>query len=1211
MILLEIVRFEIACQARRAWPWLCAATLAVVAFLMTRDATLAEALHDEFFINSPFAIAKTTVAGCLIWLLVAAPMAGDAAARDVATGVYPLVYTLPISTTAYVAGRFLAAFGLNALMLLAVQAGMLLAIYLPGVDGTLVGPFRPEAFLTAYGFIALPNVLVATAVQFSVAARAGRPMAAFLGSMLLFFMAYVVGLFLFLQGRRDLANLLDPVGVHFILSDFSHLWTTHEKSWRLVGLEGTVLMNRALWTGVALGSLAVTFARFRFVHRALPARPGWLRARLTGAHRALSTPDPRPDDAGVAFRQAGPLPHVPRAFGPILHVRQAWAIAGASFRTLATSWAGLIFLAAIPLLTVPVVLDQMEVNGVPLVPATVHVLQELTGPLSAEMSRWVIVPLFIVYFAGELVWREREAGLSGMTDAVPGSEWATWAGKFLGLALALTLFLALLMAAGMAAQTIRGYRHIDAGLYVTVLFGLQLPEYLLFAVLALAVHVVVNHKYLGHLAAVLAFVIVALAPLFGLEHNLLIYGAGPGWSYTEMRGFGASLGPWLWFKLYWAAWALLLAVASRLLWVRGTETGLGPRLRLAGRRLAGPTALVTAMAVGGVFVLGGFIYYNTNILNAYRSTSGLARNAAEYERRFGRYASLPQPQHESTTLHVEIDPDRGTVDVRGSYGLVNRTPTAIASIHVATMPGAETAALVFDRQATLVQADGDPGHRIYTLGRALEPGEAVRLDFQSRIAPRGFREDGSDGPVVANGTVFTAADWLPAIGYQRRRELMNPADRRAHGLTPRPLVPSLDGAEARGDRSTGIAFEAVVGTRADQIAVAPGALRRTWTTGGRRYAHYVADRPIGNEYEIVSAAYAVREARWQGVAIRIFHHPGHTAHLDRMVRGIESSLDYYTRHFGPYRYGHLTVVERPGNGTGMHAETAMITHGEGFALWSPRDTPGSLDLPFAVVAHEMAHQWTVPYAAVEGAPVMSESLAWYYGMKAVEHARGRDQLRKLLRFMRQPSPYPPIRRGEPLLRGLDPYLSYRKGPFALYALSEHFGEDTVNRALRRLLERHRADGAPLATTRDLYRALQEAAPEPARRLLYDLFEVNTFWALDARRATTRRTGTGSWEVSIDVRARKTVADIAGTETPVAMDEPIQVGVFGAAREGHDELSEPLHVQMHRIRSGTQTITVVVSREPVLAGIDPFHLLDVVERDNDDNLVRVTGTERRQ
>ena len=116
-----------------------------------------------------------------------------------------------------------------------------------------------------------------------------------------------------------------------------------------------------------------------------------------------------------------------------------------------------------------------------------------------------------------------------------------------------------------------------------------------------------------------------------------------------------------------------------------------------------------------------------------------------------------------------------------------------------------------------------------------------------------------------------------------------------------------------------------MGTDADQVAVAPGALRRTWTEGGRRYFHYATDAPIGNEYAFFSADYAVHEGQWNDVAIQIFHHPEHTAHLDRMMRSVQASLDYYTEQFGPYPYRHLSIVEHPGApGTGMHAEASMI-----------------------------------------------------------------------------------------------------------------------------------------------------------------------------------------------------------------------------------------------------------------------------------------------
>ena len=105
-----------------------------------------------------------------------------------------------------------------------------------------------------------------------------------------------------------------------------------------------------------------------------------------------------------------------------------------------------------------------------------------------------------------------------------------------------------------------------------------------------------------------------------------------------MRGFGASLGPWLWFKLYWAAWALLLAVAATLLWVRGTERSVRSRLQSARLRFTRPAAVVAATAVTLILSVGGFIFYNTNVLHAYVTAADRLKRSADYERRYGQYS---------------------------------------------------------------------------------------------------------------------------------------------------------------------------------------------------------------------------------------------------------------------------------------------------------------------------------------------------------------------------------------------------------------------------------------------------------------------------------------------------------------------------------------------------------------------------------------------
>jgi ABC-2 type transport system permease protein len=180
----------------------------------------------------------------------------------------------------------------------------------------------------------------------------------------------------------------------------------------------------------------------------------------------------------------------------------------------------------------------------------------------------------------------------------------------------------------------------------------------------------------------------------------------------------------------------------------------------------------------------------------------------------------------------------------------------------------------------------------------------------------------------------------------------------------------------------------------------------------------------------------------------------------------------------------------------------------------------------------------------------------------------------------------------PLLRAVDGFLNYRKGPLALYALGEYIGQDRVRAALRSLLEKHSSRPGQV-TSFDLYRELQAVTPESSRWLLHDLFETNTFWDLETEAARAEQLAAGTWQVTLDVDARKRVIDEAGVETVLAMDDWVEIGVF-AERAGN----EPIYLQKHRIRSGKQTITVTVPSRPTRAGIDPrFLLVDWATEDN--------------
>ena len=117
MKFLEVFRFEFTYQAKRLSTWLFFPVLALFAAAQLRGNFLADALYDDFFVNSPFVIAVITVFGSLIWLLTAAVISGQAASRDVQTRMHSLTYSSSVSKSEYLGGKFLAAWVLNCIII--------------------------------------------------------------------------------------------------------------------------------------------------------------------------------------------------------------------------------------------------------------------------------------------------------------------------------------------------------------------------------------------------------------------------------------------------------------------------------------------------------------------------------------------------------------------------------------------------------------------------------------------------------------------------------------------------------------------------------------------------------------------------------------------------------------------------------------------------------------------------------------------------------------------------------------------------------------------------------------------------------------------------------------------------------------------------------------------------------------------------------------
>jgi ABC-2 type transport system permease protein len=1205
MKLLKIFQLEFTYQLRQVPVWIYFAVLFSLSYFTITLNNADDAREGYFLLNAPINVTLIASIGTLFWLLIGASVAGDAATRDVQTRMFSFTYLADASKAEYLGGRFFAALVLNLLVLLAIPVGYVLAIYFTGIEQELLGQFRPAAYVTTFFFIVLPNITFATAIQFSLCVIKRNAMFSYVVGTILFFASYPLWAIVD-GGQRGLGALLDPL--YFTpISHFQNSWSPIERNTRLISLEGMLLANRLVWLAITFSILAFAYFRFRFTSYSTKS----IRKKQSSVPAGTADVGPLKWSATVS------LPRYSRAFGLATHLRQLRLTTIASFWALARKPAGLLLLGAIAAVVGLAMSGNLAERGTHLLPRTDQILNILAAPITAPGKFWIIIFTLAIFYAGELIWRERESGLSELANVAPVPEWVLFLSKFFSLSMLLVFMLVFMLVAGVLAQLLLGGADVEMVPYVKVLFGFQLVECLLFVALALFVHTLINHKYLGHLVMLSVLGCIMFTPLLGFKHKLIIFGASPPWSYTSMDGFGVSVEPWLWFKAYWAAWALLLAVLGTLLWVRSRDESLKGRLLLARRRFTRTPALMVFAAVGLMLVTGSFIFYNTNMLNAYESTSTTTAGRAMYEHLYGKYSGVPQPVMTRVELQVEIYPDQHILEIKGAYRLVNKQSVAINSIYLGTPAGAETTGLIFNKPVTLVHANRELGVIIYTLKQPLRPGDSLQLGFKVRHEPKGFTNYGADSLVTPNFTQIKNYDWLPVIGYQQYREVDEPGLRKKYGLSARPVNASLYDVKARNYApfAEPVSVNMIAGTKADQTVVAPGSLRKTWKQGNRRYFQYATDAPIRNDYSFLSAKYALYEDKWtppqepgKPVAIQIYYDPGNTTNLPRIMKSLKSSLAYYTEQFGPYPHHQLRLVARAGYGGSNHADPVNITAEEAFFLLRPEEHDFGFDMVTAVVAHEVAHQWwgkQLKSAYVAGAGLLSESLAWYSAMGVMEEKYGPEQLKTLLSFLMESYESPRSKAGVPLLQASDTYSYYRKGPLALYAMSNYIGKNKVNGALRSLLQKHRPGQTPMPTSLNLYQELQAVTPDSLQYLLTDLFKKNTFWNLKTRQATIKRTKGGTWQVTFNVQARKTVVNEMGLEKNVALTDWIEVGIFAPAKKS-GETGKPLYLRKHFFNSNQKTITVTVPTKPYQAGIDPNHLL--IDWDTKDNLMLIKGND---
>ena len=1192
-----IYKFEVGYHLRRPTTYLFLFVFFLLPFMTTgSDVVTMTGANVQVKHNAPVVIAQLQLIMVLFAQTILTALVGTAALRDYQVGSHELLFTTPITRGAYLGGRFLGVLTVVILLQFAVPLGAFAGTMMPWVDQEKVLPFSASTYLQPMFALALPSILLTTAILFAVGSLSRNLFVIYTQGMAMLVLWNIANKFTDSLENRALATLLDPFAIT-ATAELTRYWTVAEQNTRLIPVTGQLLANRVLWTVVALAFFVLTYAFFRFRSEG----PALVRRRRMQA------------DTSDAVPVAVAAPSVTRRFDAGAHWRMFLAQVRVTFAGVvrALPFIALVVVGLVNLVMISVTADQFY--GQTVWPVTYTMVETVRNGFALFFF------IIITIYSGEAVWQERQLKLDQVTDALPVPSGVTVLGKFTGLALVYVVLYLVLIAAGMITQTLKGYHHYEVGLYARYLFGTEFPMMLQLTALAFAIHTLVNQKFVGHVAMIGVFLLLLVRSNLGIEHQLFRYAESPAFKYSDMNGFGPYVPNLVYIMVYWTGVAALLGVASLALWVRGTPQRFKERLALARsglRGLAGAVVLLgLLLTIGG----GAAVLYNTHVLNPYVSTKALRKKQASYERDYRALRGMPRPRLVAAKVRADLEPERGAFTASGTFTFVNKTATAIDSVILSTEhPELRIDTLSWDRATTLVHSDSARGFRILRFQPSLVPGDTARLRYRARWEQRGFRNNGPETAVAENGT-FVNATYYPMLGYQDDAEITDEGDRKEEKLPPRDRMHSIDDEAARANTylNTGadwIDFEAVVSTSPNQIAIAPGYLQREYEENGRRVFEYKMDRPIHNFYSFLSARYTVKRDTFQGINLEIYYQKGHEYNLDRMMESMKASLAYNGAHFSPYQYRQVRILEFPRYSTFAQAFPNTVPYSEsiGFIMRSS-DSDDDLDMPFFVTAHEVAHQWwghQVVGANVQGSTLFSEGMAEYSALTAMEKRYGQANAQKFLAY--ELDRYLTGRTNETkremplMLAENQPYIHYNKGSLALYALRDYIGEDSMNAAISRFVKDKANQMPPYTTSREFVGYLKAVTADSLQPVITDLFETITLWDFKTEEATATRRSDGAWTVTLKVTATKFRADSLGDQSEIPINDLVDIGVFGDRQPGNT-LGKPLLVEKRRITAKETTIELVVPEEPKKAGIDPYNkLIDRAPKDNTKSVSRSVG-----
>ncbi|UUC43849.1 ABC transporter permease/M1 family aminopeptidase [Flavobacterium cerinum] len=1067
----------------------------------------------ETYRNAPYTITYIIGVMSLINIFTVTLLAAQGLLRESDTRFDSILYATPIRKRNYLGSRFITIFLITVLTFGLYGIGLFLGHQLfrehPG-DYTNTGI---GTYLYAFSVLALPNILFCTGIICSIGVLTRNKIAIYISGLFIYFLYWGIAMF---ANSPLLANAspvsdktmqlmarIDPFGLSAFFEQ-TRYWSALERNNEVIALQGDFLFNRLLFIAIAFGLVGLAYKRFTL-----------------SVGKQKTEKQKRDKEIGIVFNYQ-PIKTKVKGYS---YDFRAWfsfvkTDVKAVFKTVPI-WImllGWVFFLAMEIAG--------NINAGVRLPERFATTALMIGDI---LKLFPIIGLLIVLFYGsEIYWRSHSSRFDALEKTTPVSGGVVLLAKVTVLSLVPIILIAASIVTGLVFQWVYNDAIVDWGLYLSLFYLIGLPL-MLSAAFVIGIQSVSPNRYIGLIisSVLLLLTNTSLGGMFGMTHPLWRFANAYQGNYSEMTGFDIFITAFHIKMIFWTSVTTVFLIGIT---TRGKHF----------RKIHYLLLLISLTVAGwsGIQIVTKTTISKKNERNDWKQ---------EYEVRYKKYESLPQPIITDVKTDVALFPEKNAYTVTGIYTLINKNTTAIDSVLVYADKDFEWSGITISG-AKLVTKDTAYGHYWYRFASPLQPGQTTRMHFHFSYSASAFNDFIRFNTIVQNGTFIRISNFYPGFGYRSDNEIEDHKERKKRGLEPSTLVIPL---ERKTDNvETFINLDMTIATASDQTAIGLGTLKKKWKQDNRQYFHYSTESPIPFRFVVTSARYAVKKLKYRDIALEVYYHPEHDQNIDHLIKNAKYTLDYCEENFSRYPYKILRFAEISSFTKGF-AGTAYPTGffiNETFGFRNKAEQNPEKDIINEMVSHELAHTWwgnaMINPDYREGSKLLTETLAMYTELMVYKKTYGSKNLRSRVAVHRDLYfSGRSFTTEEPLYRSYPDksFLCYDKGMVVMYQLEKRIGEQQLNKALRSLLNRYAYPKQP-PTANDLLQEFYRVSPPEIHSKIDEWFKTITTYDLALEEVSCTKDKNGTYDVKVKIAATQYKEDGNGNRKEQNFTEPIEIEI---------------------------------------------------------------------